>query len=216
LATYSSYLGLKLNAPTDPFQLSDFVANWGILDASPGVFICTSASRPAWVATQAGRMIFMTDLKQLSWFDGAAWNDLRDSAPVFMAGSNIEVSISAGASPTYPVCSFVTPRPCALAIWVTGTYTVNPNQQQELIQNITLDGVNVSQGGYNDRTLMAGTTSQNDYRTVPSITVVASVTSGSHIIGINPQVQANTSAPIFIKGARAMGMIALYSNSNSL
>ena len=47
--------GLKLNAPTDPFQLSDFVANWQILDASPGTFICTSASRPRSCRTISGR-----------------------------------------------------------------------------------------------------------------------------------------------------------------
>ena len=218
MATYSQFLGLKLNAPADPFQLSDFVANLQVLDASPGVFICTSANRPAWTPTQAGRMIFMTDLKQLSWYDGANWNDLRDSAPVFFASATLGTSVSAGGNPTYSVCTFTTPRPCALAIILTGTYQVSYNQVQEMWQNITLDGSSsgISGQGYTDRTFLGGVGTGQVYHTVTSLGLAASITAGSHTIGVNVNNQARTSAAITVKGARAMAFIALYNASNSL
>ena len=50
MATYSTVMGLKLNDPSDSFELSDFVANWETIDASPGTYICTSNTRPNWGA----------------------------------------------------------------------------------------------------------------------------------------------------------------------
>jgi hypothetical protein len=217
LATYSQYLGLKLNASTDPFQLSDFIANWGILDASPGIFVCTSASRPSWSSGQAGRLIFMTDIKQLSWFDGTNWNDLRDSSPVFGAGSVVSTSISANASPTFGVCTFVTPRPCALTIIMTGTYWAPSNVQQRLNQVPLLDGVQQPYGGFTgDATTLFGSSSHEDYRTVTSLAIVPTVSAGTHTIGIQVNVLAITSAAINFRNVKCVGLVSLYSPSNSL
>lgn len=217
MATYSQYLGLKLNVSTDPFQLSDFIANWGVLDTSPGIFICTSASRPAWVASQAGRLIFMTDLKQLSWFDGASWNDLRDSSPVFGAGSVISASISAGASPTYALCNFTTPRPCSLALIITGTYWASANVQQRLNQVPLLDGVQQPYGGFTgDATTLFGSSNHEDFRTLTSLAIVPTVAAGAHTIGIQVNVLQVTSAGINLRNAKCVGFVSLYSPGNSL
>src|SRR6185312_8967561 len=122
MATFTTFLGLKVNAGTDAFLLSDFTSNWNTLDANPGVFICTSTTRPSYSSGQAGRIIFMTDLKQLSYWNGSSWQDLRDSAPVFAQGAIFNTSMSAGSSPTFTVCSLTVPRPCSMAIWLSGTY----------------------------------------------------------------------------------------------
>jgi hypothetical protein len=217
LATYSNYLGLKLNASTDPFQLSDFIANWNILDASPGVFVCTSASRPAWTTSQAGRLIFMTDIKQLSWFDGTNWNDLRDSSPVFGAGTNPQVAISSGSAPTYVVCTFTTPRPCAMAIILTGNYFCASNINQQFDQLPLFDGVVQSYGGFaGERTSMLGPSSHVDYRTCTSLAIVPTVASGTHTIGIQVSVLQVTSGAITFRGAKCVGLLSLYSPGNSL
>lgn len=54
---------------TDPFSTLDLANNWNKIDKSPGPFICTSATRPAWGSQNAGRQIAETDTG-LTW----KWN----------------------------------------------------------------------------------------------------------------------------------------------
>lgn len=215
MATTSTVLGLKLNAPSDPFQLTDFLTNWGILDASPGTFICTSVSRPSWSANQAGRLIFMTDIKQLSYFDGAAWNDLRDSAPIFYAGIAPNAAMSPGSSPTFTICNFTTPRPCALAIWLNFDMAVNPSENngggpQGMGFLPTIDGVQVSGAYTPHNTVLLWD------NTVTSFAVVPSITAGSHQIGVAFFVDSGYQNTVYFRGAQAIGMISLYNSSNTL
>jgi hypothetical protein len=214
LATFSQYYGLKLNASSDPFQLSDFITNWGILDASPGIYITTSGARPAWSSGQAGRLIFMTDIKQLSYFDGAAWNDLRDSAPIFYAGIAPQAVMSPGSSPTFSICTFTTPRPCALAIWITMTIGVNPNGTNPGTTQTcgvipTLDGTGYPGVSTDSHTILQWDT------LVPAMAVVPTVTAGSHTIGINLSIVPHAGS-MYLATAKAIGMISLYSGSNAL
>lgn len=63
---------LRLNIPTvnTLFSIEDLADNWGVLDAHPGVFICTSETRPeGWTSVQSGRLIFETDTG-LHWVFG--------------------------------------------------------------------------------------------------------------------------------------------------
>ena len=215
MATYSQYLGLKLNAPSDPFQLTDFITNWGILDASPGIFICTSSSRPAWTAPQAGRLIFMTDLKQLSYFDGAAWNDLRDSAPTFFSSIAPNAAMSPGTNATYSICTFTTPRPCSLAMWYTFTHYVAPNANnggatQGVSYIPTIDGTQVTMAFTPHNTCL-----QWD-NTVTNFVMIPSVTAGQHTLGAALFVDNGYHNPVYIHGLAAMGMISLYSSLNTL
>jgi len=154
VATYSTYLGLKLNSATDPFLLSDFIGNWTILDGSPGVFVCTSSSRPSWTAAQAGRLIFMTDWKALSYWTGTAWLDCRDAAPVFAGGVYLNTAIARGTTGTFTVINLTCPRTCSLAIALTGTYLVAASQNQD-----------------------AG-------MTATSLQVVSGITAGAHTVGV--------------------------------
>lgn len=219
MATYSTVLGLKLNDQSDPFELSDFVANWQLLDASPGAFICTSTSRPNWGISQKGRLIFMTDLKQLSYWDGAAWQDLRDSAPVFASGSYINTSMNPGGSATFNVLTFTTPRPSALAIFVSGTYQCSNNQNQDAWQSVLFDGVKQTMGGYREQIRFAGN-SQDSSNTAgtnaTSMAVIPSVVGGQHKIGIQVDISSAYSTALKLIGVKVMAFIALYSVGNSL
>jgi hypothetical protein len=219
VATFSTLLGLKLNDQSDPFELSDFVSNWGILDASPGTFVCTSTSRPSWSTAQAGRLIFMTDLKQLSYWTGTAWSDLRSAAPVFAAGVFLNTGVNAGATANYNVLTFTTPRPCALAVAMTGTYTCPNNKKQDAWQSATFDGVQEAMGSFRDGFRFAGDSADNGTplsASVMSLTIIPSVSAGQHKIGAQVQVSSSYTTALTAVGFKVLAFIALYQAGNVL
>ncbi len=219
MATTSPVLGLKLNDLSDPFQLSDFTGNWGILDASPGVFTCTSTTRPSWASPQAGRLIFMKDLKQLSYWDGSAWQDLRDAAPIFAGGIFINTNVAPGASPVFNILTFTTPRPCSLAVWVTGLYNYPNNQTQDAWQSVTYDGAVQLMGSFRDQFRAAGNSGDSSAPaaiSIPTLTVVPTVSAGQHKIGLKLEVSSSYRTPITMVGAKVITMVSLYQAGNSL
>jgi hypothetical protein len=219
VATYSTILGLKLNSESDPFQLSDFIQNWELLDASPGVFICTSTSRPNWSSSQAGRMIFMTDLKQLSYWSGTTWTDLRNAAPVFAGGTYINKLVNPGSSPTFNILTFTTPRPCAMAIWLSATYNWPNNQTQDGYQVVVFDGVAGFMGGFREQIRFAGNSgdsSSNTGNNMMSMQVMPSVSAGQHTIGVQPQISSSYKVAVNLVGVKIMAMMAVYASGNVL
>jgi hypothetical protein len=221
VATFSTYLGLKLNSATDPFLLSDFVGNWTILDGSPGVFICTSSSRPSWTAAQAGRLIFMTDYKCLSYWTGTAWADARDAAPVFAAGVYLNANVAKGTTGTYTVINLNTPRTCSLAIALTTTYLCVANSSQDVWQRVLVDGAGATGnqlGGYREQLRFIAEPGVNDNAGMcaTSFQVVSGVTAGAHTIGLAADIGTISNAPINVVGVKAMAWIAVTSPSNAL
>jgi hypothetical protein len=217
VATYSTVLGLKINQLSDPYELSDFVGNWDILDANPGVFICTSVSRPSWGTAQAGRLIFMTDLKQLSYWTGTGWTDLRDSVPIFAGGSYMSVTCNPGSSGIFNILTFTTPRPCAMAIFASATYNYPNNKTQDLYQSITFDG-GAQYMGYREQLRMSPTGGDSGVAAggnATSIAVIPSLAAGQHKIGM--QVYVGTyNTPITLIGLKTIAMISLFASGNSL
>jgi hypothetical protein len=217
VATYSTVLGLKLNQLSDPFELSDFVANWDILDASPGTFICTSVSRPSWGAAQAGRMIFMTDLKQTSYWSGTSWNDLRNSVPTFAGGTFLNVTCNPGSAGTFNILTFTTPRPCSMAIFASATYQYPNNKTQDLYQSVMFDGVQ-QYLGYREQVRMSPTGGDNGVaagNNACSIAMIPALTAGQHKIGMQVSV-GSYNTPITLVGVKVVAMISLYQSGNSL
>lgn len=74
MATQTRYLKLIKPTTSDSFSTADIAANWEALDASPGVTVCTSTSRPNLTATQAGRHIYETDTDLLWAWTGTRWS----------------------------------------------------------------------------------------------------------------------------------------------
>jgi hypothetical protein len=218
VATYSTVLGLKLNQLSDPFELSDFTANWDILDASPGTFICTSVSRPSWGTAQAGRMIFMTDLKQLSYWTGTAWADLRDSVPTFAGGTYLSVTCNPGSTGTFTILTFTTPRPSAMAIFASATYNYPNNKNQDIYQTVTFDGTQQFLG-YREQLRMSGNAADSGVEAganAMSPAMIPSLSAGQHKIGMQVQVGSTYNTPITLIGVKVVAFIALYQNGNSL
>ncbi len=77
MSTTSPILGLTLPASdgSDQFSLALFLTDFGIIDASPGVFICTSGTRPTWDSGQAGRLIYEKDYGRLLEWNGSSFVD---------------------------------------------------------------------------------------------------------------------------------------------
>lgn len=70
MSSTSPRLGLVRPVTADSFQTSDHFNNLTLLDGFPGVFICTSGTRPgSWGAAHTGMLIFETDTS-LMW----RWN----------------------------------------------------------------------------------------------------------------------------------------------
>lgn len=221
MATYSTYLGLKLNALSDSFLLSDFVNNWTILDGSPGVFICTSSTRPTWTAQQAGRLIFMTDYEQLSFWNGSAWLDCRDAAPVFAAGAYLNTGIAHNTSASFTIINLTVPRTCSLVIVLTGTYLCQSNAYQDVWQRVLVDGVGATNnqlGGFREQLRFTP-----DFGVVglggmcaTSLQVVSGISPGAHTIGVGADIGNSSAQPITIVGAKALAFLAVTASGNSL
>ena len=219
MATFSTVLGLKLNDASDPFQLSDFIANWQILDASPGVFICTSTSRPSWSTAQAGRLIFMKDLKQTSYWDGSTWNDPRDAAPMFAGGFFLNAACNPGSTGTFNLLTLTTPRPSSLAIWAAATYTCDNDDWQSAQQAITFDGTPSLMGSFQEAVRLSGDpfgggTQIPDSAT--SMTMIPAVTAGQHQIGLRVQLSHRYFSSITLVGVKVLALISDYATGNSL
>jgi hypothetical protein len=77
MSTLTTRLGLLKPAGSDPFLRTDFNTTWDTLDNHPGVFVCTSGSRPSWGVDQDGLLIFETDTSRLMQWDGDSWEYVR-------------------------------------------------------------------------------------------------------------------------------------------
>lgn len=219
MATYSTVLGLKLNDPSDAFQLSDFIQNWNLLDASPGIFICTSTSRPSWGANQAGRMIFMTDLKQTSYWSGTAWNDARDAAPMFAGGFYLNAACNPGSTGTFNLLTLTTPRPSSLAIWAAASYTSGADDWGDATQAITFDGTPSLMGSFQEGIRFAGDPYGGDQpmaTSASSMTMIPTCTAGQHQIGLRVQVSNHYWSTVTLVGVKVMALISVYASGNSL
>jgi hypothetical protein len=74
MPTPSTRLALNIFSTADTFSTAQYDANWSLLDNYPGIYICTSTTRPTWGANQNGMRIHETDTG-LSWvWNGSAFS----------------------------------------------------------------------------------------------------------------------------------------------
>ena len=216
MATFSNYLNLKLNAPNDPFLLSDFVSNWQILDANPGIFITTSGARPSYTSAQSGRLIFLTDLKQFQWWNGTAWQtDALYAPPIFHGGVSLNQVIARNTTTTPTVLTFSISRPCSVGIILTAEYAMQARQYQELFQAITVDGVFIATGFREHAIVSAENVSHTAFYPITSAAALTTLAAGSHTIGVQVQVQNTTSASVTLDGAKCIVFVSNYTVNNA-
>lgn len=74
MPSQTSRLQLLRHAIADRFRVSDYTFNWNKIDQFPGVFICTSATRPnSWSNAQEGMSIFETDTGLVWHWNGSSF-----------------------------------------------------------------------------------------------------------------------------------------------
>jgi len=65
-------LRLKRHTTADKYLIQDYTDNWNVLDANPGIFVCTSTTNPTtWTTADLGRMIHETDTGLVWRWDGS-------------------------------------------------------------------------------------------------------------------------------------------------
>lgn len=139
MTTPSPRMDLVVPSQADPFVTDDLAANWNKIDRAPGVYPCTSSTRPAWNAAKAGRTIFETDTGLEWWWTGGGWARksayglLRrnDGSRAIAARNSAYATTSSGFSVALALTGVVVPdgsRPLRLdAYYVSAQTTDQPN-----------------------------------------------------------------------------------------
>ena len=74
MPSYTDRLSLIRHTGADVFRIDDYSDNWNTLDQFPGVFVCTSSTRPSdWGERQEGQLIFETDTSLIWQWTGDSW-----------------------------------------------------------------------------------------------------------------------------------------------
>lgn len=74
MPSFTDRLQLVKHTLADVFRVADYEDNWNRLDQFPGIFVCTSSTRPSsWGERQEGQFIFETDTNLLWTWNGDSW-----------------------------------------------------------------------------------------------------------------------------------------------
>jgi len=74
MPSFTDRVQLIRHTLADVFRIQDYEDNWERLDQFPGVFVCTSSTRPStWGERQAGMFIWETDTELLWVWNGSAF-----------------------------------------------------------------------------------------------------------------------------------------------
>lgn len=110
----STRLSLKRPLTTDAFSTQDIYDNWTTLDGFPGLFICTSSTRPStWGASHAGMQIWETDTNLMWRWSGTGF--VRSRATGLLGSSTLTSDFTTTATSM----TSVTPTASALTCTVT-------------------------------------------------------------------------------------------------
>lgn len=137
--TPTSKLGLPQWNGTDLFSRVEFNSLMTQLDSTPGVYVCSSTTRPTLTAGQAGRLIYQTDTNSLYEWTGSAWRAVlatptssyvaSSMRPTHYTGAtNVTISATANENMdrlpdtgTANGCTFTAPPSGTVLISVAGT-----------------------------------------------------------------------------------------------
>lgn len=217
MSTLSPRLGLKRPDDTDPFLTADFVANYNILDASPGAFICTSSTRPSWGSAQAGRVIFMTDYKSFQWWDGTSWQNERAATGLYAGGAIFNATLSKNSTTTYNIITLTTPRPVSLAIFMNATVSCDSQHTQYFSGRIVFDGGDILLGNYSDAIRFVGDSanpSADAQMTLPMMAQV-NLSAGSHTVG-GKIIVGGYNTSVTLRGIKSIAVLGIYASNQIL
>lgn len=213
MSTTSQRMGLKIPDGSDPFLRTDFVNNLNIQDQYPGDWICTSTTRPAWGAGQAGMKIVETDTRRTLLWNGTSFKELLYGPAVWWGALRPNATVSQSTSISFTLGTFTVNRPGTLVGFATTEYNLTTRGYMGATTRILIDGAVasfdttiaefVATDWPNNSTFGTGTWST----TVPTLGV-RNISAGTHSIGIQATGTAIQSATVKIVTSRVLAMFA--------
>lgn len=190
-------LGLKTYDPSDPFLRADFNDTAGKLDAYPGAFICTSATRPSWGAGQAGMRIYETDTRREVVWTGTSWREVLQVPPVWSGWLRPNVTMNAGTNVFYTMATFTVNRPGTLLVLLNAEARCQTTFTMNITVKAQVDGndCQLDQGSFN-RYAQTTTSGGGWARTaiIPTLGL-RPVGVGSHNFGLHASVTDTSGTP---------------------
>lgn len=215
MATFTSRLGLKRPDVTDPFLTQDFYDNYNLIDAAPGLHICTSSTKPTWGVNQAGRSIFMTDYKYIEVWDGTNWIEPVQSVPGQYISLVGDVELSRNTTVTYSLGSFTISRPSRLLIFVNSQMAILGNRRQWMTIRPTINGVD-AQSGHSNQWRHTGHANLGGYWNYNPLTAfgqVAEQGAGTVNVGVKLIVGSDND-PVRYRGSKVTVLLGRAANQN--
>lgn len=215
MSTTSQHLGLKINDGSDPFLLSDFTNNWNLLDGFPGVWICTSTTRPSWGAAQNGMMIVETDTRRNMLWTGSTWREMLTGPAVWWGSLRPGVMIGKSTALNYVIGTFTVNRPGTLLAITTTEFGFPSNGFIQGNVRAMIDGSQANWDGSSygeywkyDWSNSGTTSAQNDFSTTITSLGIRTISAGTHSVGLQVATSnvttQNTQARITSSRALAM------------
>lgn len=191
MSTTSQHMGLKIPDGSDPFLRTDFVQNYNTLDKYTGNWICTSSTRPAWDAPQAGMCITETDTRRTLMWTGTTWREMLYGPAIWWGSLRPGSHIGDQAVVTYVVGTFTVNRPGTLLGFTTTELGLPGNGRFQCNTRVMIDGAVANWDGdsYGEFSMV----NWNNTATAPALdsfgdTVtsmgVRNISAGTHSIGI--------------------------------
>lgn len=97
MPTPSTHIGINIVSGGENFSTATYNANWNLIDQFPGIFLCTSLTRPvSWGTNQTGMLIFESDSGLYWQWTGSSFirfklkgllGNTRQTAPVSTAST---------------------------------------------------------------------------------------------------------------------------------
>lgn len=213
MSTLSQHMGLKIPDGSDPFLRTDFVQNYNTQDKYPGVWICTSTTRPTWGSGQAGMLIMETDTRRTMMWSGTTWREMLTGPAVWYGSMRPQVMVGAGTMVTYVVGTFTVNRPGSLLGITTTEHALPCRGYTGATTRVMIDGADANFDGPNQHGEYVQTAFPNTstfgtdrwYQTVCSIGV-RNVSAGTHSVGIRVTTQSGADSQLKLTSVRAMAM----------
>lgn len=212
MSTTSQRMGLKIPDGSDPFLRTDFVQNYNTLDSYPGVRICTSTTRPAWGAGQAGMLILETDTRRNMMWTGTTWREMLYGPAVWWGSTRPQVMAGANTVLTYTVGTFTVNRPGTLLGMLTTEMALSDRGWNACNVRCMLDGVDANiDTGFGGEFIASTLPNTSTFGTNKSVTTVPSlgirnISAGTHSIGLRVQTSASNVADLKLTSVRAVAM----------
>lgn len=194
MSTNTSRLGLKKPEQPDPFLATDFASNYDKLDQAPGIHVCTTGTRPAWGAAQAGRTILETDTRNQYLWTGTEFVD-SVAMPFSYSGYTAPSGLVAARSTVVDVpimTSVVTRKPGILVATVISQVTIPATAEQEVSMYVFIDGTPASPNGKEITIRTVNSSFPGFYRHILTDVGSLFVNAGTHsimarfVIGLGP------------------------------